>query len=83
MEHTDAILLWGEPMDPNIDVGPAMASNPPAPVEVRVWEMKTPGDPEPMPTEEILTIKSLFCPIDTYGDRPGSLIGKLGDVSST
>jgi len=60
-----------------------MASKPPVQVQVRVWDMKSPGDPDAKPTEEILTIRSLFCPIDTKRDRPGSLIGKLGDVSST
>jgi len=81
VEHPDAILLWGEPMEPNIDVGLAMASNPPTPVEVRVWDMKSPGDPDAKPTEEILTVKTLFCPIDTKRDRPGSLVGKLEEVS--
>jgi len=73
--------MWGEPVDPKIDVGLSMANMPPSPVQVRAWNMKSPGDPDAKPTEEILTIKSLFCPIDTKRDRPGSLVGKLEEVS--
>jgi hypothetical protein len=68
-------------VDPNVDVGLAMASRPPVPVQVRVWAMKSPGDPDAKPTTEILTFKSLFCPIGSKGDRSGTLAGKLEQVS--
>jgi hypothetical protein len=68
-------------MDPNVDVGLVMASRPPVPVQVRLWDMKSPGDPDAKPTTEILTIKTLFCPIDTKRDRSGTLSEKLEQVS--
>jgi hypothetical protein len=81
VEHPDPILLWGEPVDPNVDVGLVMASQPPVPVQVRVWDMKSPGDPDAKPTTEILTIKTLFCPIDTKRDLSETLAGELDQVS--
>jgi len=35
IEHTDPILLWGEPVDPSIDVGLALSSQPPKEVKVK------------------------------------------------
>jgi hypothetical protein len=68
-------------VDPNVDVGLAIASRPPAPVQVRVWDMTSPGDPNAKPTTEILTIKTLFCPINTKRDLSGTLAGELDQVS--
>jgi hypothetical protein len=81
VEHPDPILLWGEPVDPNVDVGLAIASRPPVPVQVRVWDMKSPGDPDAKPTTEIVTIKALFCPVDTKRNRSVTFAGKLEQVS--
>jgi hypothetical protein len=69
VEHTDPILLWGEPVDPSIDVGLALSSQPPREVKVRVWEMMNPEDADAHCTGEILTVKTLFCPIDTKRPR--------------
>jgi hypothetical protein len=66
VEHPDPILLWGEPTEPLIDVGLAMASVPPKEVKVRVWSMVQAGDDDAEPTEEILTVKRLFGPVDTW-----------------
>jgi hypothetical protein len=37
--------------------------------------MRSPGDPLAKPSSEILTVKSLFCPIDT---KHNSSLGPLG-----
>lgn len=81
VERSDARLLWGEPVDSNVDIGLAMASKSPIPVQVRVWDMESPGDPNAKPTTEILTIKTLFCPIDTKRGRSATLAGELDQVS--
>ena len=65
VEHADPVLLWGEPVDPSIDVGLAISSQPPKAVTVNVWKMNNPEDEDAHSTGEILTIKTLFCPIDT------------------
>jgi hypothetical protein len=67
VEHTDPILLWGEPIDPSIDVGLALSSQTPKEVKVKVWQ-------------EILTVKTLFCPIDTK--RPSVREASIGQQSS-
>jgi hypothetical protein len=59
VEHTDPILLWGL----------ALSSQPPREVKVRVWEMMNPEDADAHCTGEILTVKTLFCPIDTKRPR--------------
>lgn len=68
-EHTEPQLLWGEPIDTTLDVGLALSSHPPTAVKVRVWKMANPEDVDAEPTEEILTVKTLFCPIDTKRSR--------------
>jgi hypothetical protein len=69
VEHADPIPLWGEPLDASIDVGLAIASQPPKEVKVKVWEMMNPEDADAHCTGEILTIKTLFCPLDTRRPR--------------
>jgi hypothetical protein len=50
-------------------VGLAIASQPPKEVKVKVWEMMNPEDADAHCTGEILTIKTLFCPLDTRRPR--------------
>jgi hypothetical protein len=80
VEHTDPILLWGEPIDPSIDVGLALSSQTPKEVKVKVWQMMNPEDADAHSTEEILTVKTLFCPIDTK--RPSVREASIGQQSS-
>jgi hypothetical protein len=68
-------------VDPNVEVGLAIASRSSVPVQVRVWYMTSPGDPDVKPTTEILTIKTLFCPVDTKRGRSGTMAGKVEQVS--
>lgn len=63
-EHIEPVFLWGEPINPEIDVGLALASEPPQEVRVRVWNMDQAGDDDAEPTDEILTVKTLFSPIN-------------------
>jgi hypothetical protein len=79
VEHTDPILLWGEPVDPSIDVALALSNQPPKEVKVRVWKMMNPEDADAHCTGEILTVKTLFCPIDTKRiEKPEELAGQPG-----
>ena len=45
VEHADPVLLWGEPVDPSIDVGLAISSQPPKAVTVNVWKTRGRGRP--------------------------------------
>jgi len=78
VEHADPILLWGEPVDPLLDVGLALSSVPPKDVKVRVWQMVNPEDVEAHPTDEVLTVKTLFCPVDTKRPRPKETLETQG-----
>jgi hypothetical protein len=83
VEHTDPTLLWGEPVDPSIDVGLALSSQPPKEVKVNVWKMMNPEDVDAHCTGEILTVKTLFCPIDTKRARKPDFLVDQEDIGHT
>ena len=70
VEHSVPVLLSGEPIDLDLDVGQALASQPPKEVKVRVWSMANPEDAHAEPTDEILTVKTVFSPLNS--SRKGS-----------
>jgi len=47
----------------NLDIGLALAKK--EEVKVRVWDMVNPEDGDTQPTGEVLTVKTLFCPLDS------------------
>jgi len=63
VEHPDQSLFWGQPVDDAQDVGLSLAKK--QAVKVRVWDMINPEDGDAQPTGEILTVKMLFCPLDS------------------
>lgn len=79
IEHADPVLMWGEPVDPAVDLGLALSSQPPKEVRVKVWKMKNPEDADAHSTGEVLTVKTLFCPIDTK--RPRKVEALAGEQS--
>lgn len=67
VEYPDQSLFWGQPVDDNQDVGRSLAKK--QAVKVRVWDMINPEDGDTQPTGEILTVKTLFCPLDSARQR--------------
>jgi len=63
VEYPDQSLFWGQPVDDTQDVGLSLAKK--QAVKVRVWDMVNPEDGDTQPTGEILTVKMLFCPLDS------------------
>lgn len=50
-------------------MGLALAQQPPQEVKVKVWEMANPEDDDAFLTDEVLTVKTLFCPMSTRRPR--------------
>lgn len=77
VEHSVPVLLWGEPIDLDLDVGLALASQPPKELKVRVWNMANPEDADAEPTDEVLTVKTVFSPLSSSREGFASAVSKI------
>ena len=76
VEHSVPVLLWGEPIDLDLDVGLALASQPPKEVKVRVWNMANPEDAHAEAMDEILTVRTVFSPLNSSREGLASAASK-------
>jgi hypothetical protein len=57
-------ILWGEPTDPAVDIGAALAKSPPPVIEMRVWDYLYSGPEEAVATDRLEPLGRILSPLE-------------------
>lgn len=57
-------ILWGEPTNPAVDIGAALAESPPSVIEMRVWDNMYLGFEEAVATDRLEPLGRILSPLD-------------------